>query len=259
MALHDWTRVPAGIYHHFHNAWITQLSDWLNSGSLPDDYYAVGEQRAGDIGPDVLTLRESRSDDGASVSGDSGTPSAARGESLVAVIDRPPQVENVEELDSELAFYSSRQRQVSIRHVSGDELIAIIEIVSPANKHSRREIDKFVTRIAEAIDQGVHCMVLDPFPPGSADRDGIHVEISRTLGGEENRLVLGDQRNRAFSAYDAGQRKAYIQSLGVDSPLPQMPLFLRTGQYINVDLDTTYQRAYQFFPRRFKNVLESAS
>lgn len=37
MPLHDWTRVEAGMFHSFHNAWITHLGDTLNGGLLPPD------------------------------------------------------------------------------------------------------------------------------------------------------------------------------------------------------------------------------
>src|SRR4051794_37951305 len=40
MPLHDWTRVEAGIFHDFHNAWVVELRTALNGGLLPPDYYA---------------------------------------------------------------------------------------------------------------------------------------------------------------------------------------------------------------------------
>src|SRR5580704_690398 len=56
MPIHDWRRVEAGIFHHFHHGWIYGLSDALNRGILPPDHYALAEQLAGGFGPDVLTL-----------------------------------------------------------------------------------------------------------------------------------------------------------------------------------------------------------
>lgn len=56
MPVHDWTRVEAGIFHDFHHAWIEDIKRALNSGILPDEYYALAEQFAGGFGPDVLTL-----------------------------------------------------------------------------------------------------------------------------------------------------------------------------------------------------------
>jgi hypothetical protein len=44
MPIHDWARVDPGIFHHFHTAWITHISDALNDGLLPGGYYALVEQ-----------------------------------------------------------------------------------------------------------------------------------------------------------------------------------------------------------------------
>lgn len=44
MAVHDWTRVLPGAFHDFHGRWITHLSESLNAGLLPADYYALSEQ-----------------------------------------------------------------------------------------------------------------------------------------------------------------------------------------------------------------------
>jgi len=53
MPVHDWTRVNAGIFHHFHQCWIDELQRALNRGLLPESYYALAEQYAGGFGPDV--------------------------------------------------------------------------------------------------------------------------------------------------------------------------------------------------------------
>ena len=43
MPIHDWTRVDAGLFHAFHQDWISVLSRALNTGRLPSDYYALIE------------------------------------------------------------------------------------------------------------------------------------------------------------------------------------------------------------------------
>ena len=55
--IHDWTRVEAGIFHHFHHSWIEEIARTLNRDILPGDYYAMAEQFASGFGPDVLTLQ----------------------------------------------------------------------------------------------------------------------------------------------------------------------------------------------------------
>ena len=57
MPMHDWTLVAAGIFHAFHHRWISAISNTLNAGLLPPEYYALPEQQAAGFGPDVLTLR----------------------------------------------------------------------------------------------------------------------------------------------------------------------------------------------------------
>ncbi len=57
MPIHDWTRVDAGIFHHFHLEWIGEIARVLNAGLLPPDHYALAEQITGSWEPDVLTLR----------------------------------------------------------------------------------------------------------------------------------------------------------------------------------------------------------
>jgi hypothetical protein len=70
--IHDWTRVDAGIFHAFHDDWITELARALNRGLLPADYYALPEQHAAGFGPDVLTLQEEQSKRFTTVRGEAG-------------------------------------------------------------------------------------------------------------------------------------------------------------------------------------------
>ena len=53
MPVHDWTRVAAGIFHDFHFVWIGEIRRVLNGGVLPDGYYAMAEQVAGNLGLDT--------------------------------------------------------------------------------------------------------------------------------------------------------------------------------------------------------------
>ena len=84
MAVHDWTRVDAGIFHAFHHDWITEISRALNRGLLPADYYALPEQIAGEFGPDVLTLNATGRRGVTPVEGDIGGG--------IALAVEPPQV-----------------------------------------------------------------------------------------------------------------------------------------------------------------------
>jgi hypothetical protein len=119
MPMHDWTKVPAGIFHAFHHRWISAISDSLNSGLLPSDYYALPEQQAAGFGPDVLTLQNPgvvRSDEPAEPGG-------------AATLPARPKTRFTAE--SEVEFYRRKKSSVVVRHIRGDWIVAMIEIVSP--------------------------------------------------------------------------------------------------------------------------------
>jgi hypothetical protein len=47
MPIHDWSRIPAGIFHHFLQHWSTEIARTLNQGNLPKGLSALIEQRTG--------------------------------------------------------------------------------------------------------------------------------------------------------------------------------------------------------------------
>src|SRR5438552_11150093 len=124
MPVHDWTRVDAGIFHDFHHGWIEEIKRALNRGLLPEGYYALAEQHAAGFGPDVLALEMTQTDE--KDAGSDRSSSSARGTGLLLA---PPPVQVTAE--GEMAFYRRKQSTVAIRHVSGDRIVAMVEIVSP--------------------------------------------------------------------------------------------------------------------------------
>ena len=40
MPIHDWSRVDAGLFHHFHQAWTIEISNALNAGGLLEAGFA---------------------------------------------------------------------------------------------------------------------------------------------------------------------------------------------------------------------------
>jgi hypothetical protein len=65
-----------------------------------------------------------------------------------------------------------RRRTLAIRHVSGHRLVAFLEVVSPANKDRARHVEDFAAKAVDALDLGVHVLVVDLFPPGPHDPYG---------------------------------------------------------------------------------------
>jgi hypothetical protein len=248
MPIHDWARVSDGIFHDFHNAWITEIRNALNNGVLPPDHYALAEQIAGTFGPDVLTLQ--------AIAGngteDSGGPSPV----VLAVPSAPPKVRFT--AASVMDEYVLKQKTLIIRHSSDDRIIALVEIVSPGNKANRHALRAFREQATEALYRGFHLLVIDLQPPGPRDPQGIHGAIWGEISDE--RYEAPPDKPLTLAAYSAGPvKQAWVEPVAVGDILPDMPLFLEPEAYVNVPLEATYQEAYHGVPQRWRRVLEGMS
>src|SRR5579872_6287779 len=145
MPIHDWTKVEAGIFHAFHHGWISEISNALNSGLLPNDYFALPEQVAAGFGPDVLALQDISStfDDGGNRKSPSTTILQPRPKTTITAT-------------TEKEFYRRKKSSIAVRHVSGDRLVAFIEIVSPGNKSSGKGIQAFVEKACDLLENRIH-------------------------------------------------------------------------------------------------------
>jgi hypothetical protein len=201
MPIQDWRRVIAGVFHDFHNSWITHLKETLNGGVLPEGFYAFSEQQTGRIQPDV---------------------------------------------------YAKKRKTITIRHRSGDEVVALIEIVSPANKDRERSVREFVDKAYASLTAGLHLLLIELFPPGKFDPLGIHGAIWLDFAGGPSYQVPHD-KPLVLASYEAGEDAcAYVQPTAVGATLIEMPLFLQPGRYVNVPLETTYMSAFAGVPQRWK-------
>ncbi len=249
MPIHDWTRVDAGIFHHFHQRWIVAITDALNERLLPSEYYALAGQQGAGFEPDVLTLKTSlppETDDDAAQPPEQ--PSAGGG-----VMVAQPSVRVTAETD--LEFYRRKQTVVAVRHVSGDHLVAIVEIVSKGNKSGRKAFDDFIRKAAEFLTHRVHLLILDLQPTTARDLQGIHGAIWDEVAGQEYKRP-GD-KPLTLAAYESGASvRAFVEPVEVGDTLIDMPLFLDPGRYVAVPLEETYRIAFDSVPKRWRMVLE---
>ena len=241
MPIHDWKRVPAGIFHHFHHAWIEELSRFLNRGMLPSGYYALAEQLASGLGPDVLALHRP--------SKDTGKREPPRGG--VALAERMPKVRF--HAGEEARAYSDKAKAVVVRHASDHEVVAMIEIVSSGNKSSQSRINSFVYKAQEALAAGIHLLIADLFPPTPRDTEGIHRLI---WDDRDDPFAFSADKPLTCAAYLGDpEPQAFIEPVGVGDSLPEMPLFLTSEVYVPVSLEATYQAAWNEFPSVWREVL----
>jgi hypothetical protein len=205
----------------------------------PRGYFAMAEQVVGRPEADVVAL-EIDSDAGPPPDGD-GTATSVR-----------PQITFVPAAEEER--YAGKANQVAIHHDLG-HVVAIIEIVSPGNKNSRHGLRSFVGKAVDLIRQGVNLLVVDLFPPGPRDPQGIHPAIWDEISDQPFALPPGKPLTAA--AYQClPTRTAYVEPLAVDDPLPEMPLLLRGEWHVKTPLEETYQAAWIVMPLPIKRLFD---
>jgi hypothetical protein len=246
MPIHDWTKVKAGIFHDFHHSWVEEIKRALNAGVLPADYYALAEQKAVGFGPDVLTLQNIRSEAEEEPAGE--LPAGG-----IGLLQAKPQARIIEE--SDMAFYRRKQSTVAVRHVSDDRVVALVEVVSPNNKNNRNGLRAFVEKAAELLDKGIHLLILDLFPPGTRDPQGIHGAIWEYI--EDETPAHPPDKPLTLASYETGPMvTAYVEPVAVGDVLPNQPLFLVPGGHVSVPLEKTYTAAWEGVPARWRKVID---
>lgn len=148
MPVHNWKKAPVGLFHHFHQDWSCEICRTLNRGLLPSRFYALIEQSGSKIVPDVLTLK--RHSHSAKPERDGGG---------IAIAEAPPKTSLINKI-SPADVYAAKANKIVIRNKLG-EVVSVIELVSPGNKHSKLQND-------------VHLLIVDLFPPTKRDPQGIH-------------------------------------------------------------------------------------
>jgi hypothetical protein len=227
MPIHDWTRVGASVYHEFHGRWTYTIRDTLNAGLLPPGYVARAEQTMRTMGPDVSAHR-SRPPAPPSTSGHTAV-AAGRVRYRATAVPKPS------------AF---RQRRLGIYDAGDERLVAIIELVSLGNKAGRYAVGSFVRKVVRAVNEGVHALVIDPFPATRRTPHGLHSLIWEELGGE--RFDQPADQPLTLAAYEAADPapRCYLEPVAVGQPLPDMPLFLEPDYSIDLPVEATYLAAW---------------
>jgi hypothetical protein len=172
----------------------------------------------------------------------------------IALAETPPPI-SCKLIADPKAIYRTRRRTLTIRHSSGHRIVAFLEILSPGNKDRAASVEQLVNKVDSALTQGVHVMVVDLFPPGRFDSEGVHGAIWARFGTEEH--VVPANGPLTLASYRAVVPvEAYIEHLAFGEALPEMPLFLDLDTYIGAPLESTYQTAFQDMPALWRDVLD---
>lgn len=248
MPMHDWSHVRPGTYHNFHLQWIATITKQLNAGILPRGCFAMAEQVIGGPEPDVVALKV-HEDFEPWGTGDSG------GTLVLAAPAAQPTTSVVMRADIER--YARKANRIVIRHELG-EVLAIIELVSPGNKDSSHAVRSIVDKLVDLLDQGINLLVVDPFPPGPRDPQGLHGLIWQMITDEPFELPAG--RRLTIASYQSQPIKtAWVEPLAVGMPLPTMPLFLQGESYVNLPLEPSYMETWNLLPIELQRIIEPAA
>ena len=263
MPIHDWSQVPAGVFHDFHLTWIGRMRDHLNNHLLPERYYALAEPMLGEAIPDVIAL-EARVDrgEGAARSADDvggGRSGAVRDEATEGAVALAPAPVIVQELSAER--YPRLARRIAIHDSwEGDAVVSVLELVSSGNKTSRARADDLIRKRLGLLEKGIHLLLVDLHRPSTFVPRGFHARLCDEYGQPARELPPARLLSAAaYEVLEDASVRSQVAPLRVGDPLPEMPVFLLPGKFVRLPLETTYEQAFSSVPRKFRQVLAPAA
>lgn len=213
-----------------HSAWVNTICDDLNGSLLPPRYHAIPnvQSAGGSVEIDLATLWEDGWELPTSGPG-SWVPPAAAG---TATID----------------FTGPEPFEVQVLYdLGGPQLVAAVELISPANKDRPASRRAFALKCANYLEQGTSVVVVDVVTERAMD---LHAELLTILELDTAGAWASPTGLYAI-AYRSRRENAHInldwwpEALAVGSPLPKMPLWIALGVQVPVDLEATYLKTFE--------------
>jgi hypothetical protein len=222
MPLHDWKLIQD--WETVHVYWITEIGRWLKSRLPPGFRASLGTVPAlvvspVPVHPDVSVRREPQ---------DSAPSGGAVGE--------PAPDERVT-----LAL-AEAERAVHVYY--GGNLVAVLELISPANKDRPEKRRRTTDRYIGYLLNGIHLMIVDVHsrPHEFSFADDIAAVLKYTSTPLPPPFAVS-YRVGAWDASTGQDLDSWRRQLGVGEPLPTLPLALTRELAVPVDLEHTYARA----------------
>jgi hypothetical protein len=207
-------------WHAFHNAWATYLSSDLNR-RLPPGYFAESNVQF-NIEIDVAAFEES------------GAAPAAGTEELWKPAAPARTIPFTIATDVVEVLVFSQE--------GGPTLAGAVELVSPANKDRPAHRNAFVSKCEAYLQQGVGLVIVDVVTERETN---LHNELLARLSGAAAPFLdalLYATAYRPVGQNGQGNLDIWEETLAVGRALPTLPLWLRGGLRLPVELETTYER-----------------
>lgn len=200
----------------FHSAWATYIAEDLNERLGPDFFAEPLAQFSIEI--DVATWQE--------------------GSEAVPSHDWKPSAPH---LTIPFTLVTDVVEVQIHRNEGGPVLAGAVELVSPGNKDRPATREALVSKCASYLQQGVGLVLVDIVTNRNAN---FHRVLLERVGGSQ---VDGADANLFAAAYRPVARQAQTQlevwheALSVGKSLPTLPLWLKGGYQLPLDLEATYQ------------------
>ncbi|MEP0919762.1 DUF4058 family protein [Leptolyngbya sp. DQ-M1] len=219
MPLLDHFRPPLSTrrhWHSFHNAWSSTIKTELNR-ILPEGYFAEANVQFG-IEIDVAVQEQIP----AVRSNGTGSwmPKAP-----TLTVPFQPTTDTIEVL-----VFSTRE---------GPILVGAIELVSPANKDRSASKDAFVAKCETYLNQGIGLVIVDVVTTLNAN---LHGELMQRIGMKTTLSSLYATAYRAVDQDGNSVLEIWQEELCVDADLPTLPLWLKDGICLPIELEKTYEQ-----------------
>jgi hypothetical protein len=234
MVLLDHFHPPLSIrrhWHAFHNAWATYIASDLNQ-RLPQGYFAEPNVQFG-IEIDVAAFEEA----------------------MDGVVDLPieaqPQWKPPIPSQTKLFEPTTEAVEISIFNTEAGPILAgAIELVSPANKDRQSHRDAFVAKCQTYLQQGIGLVVVDVVTSRNANlHDALMARISTSALQAPEQITDSSLNIPLYAvAYRVVERSfqskldIWLEYLSIGEQLPTLPLWLRGGLCLPVDLNVSYSR-----------------
>jgi hypothetical protein len=222
---------PSRKWESFHAFWSTAIAERLN-GRLPERYFAEAQIHIGtQVEVDIATLESTEL---IASEPPNGVASAVAVESYA-----PPMATG--------AFSAVFPDDIEVRvfHESGGvTLVAAVELVSPANKDRPETRRAFAAKCAAYLQRGVGLAVVDIVTERRANLHDELMELMRLPDRFANAATLYAVAYRPVHRESTGnQTEFWARVLMLGQPLPTLPLWLRGGPVMPVELEEAYQEA----------------
>jgi hypothetical protein len=220
----------------FHARWASGLADRLESDLLPEGYFVevqlhVGAKIEVDIGAfdrDFLSREELKAEESAS---------------SVATLSAPPKVWTPPAADLSFpAIFPDVFEVLVFKEEGGSTLVGAVELVSPGNKDRPEARRAFASKCSSYLQAGVGLAIVDVVTNRLAN---LHDELIDLFElGDSFKMPGGSPiYATAYRPFRRGSEEAidaWLSPLAVGELLPTIPLFLRAGPCLPLELEATY-------------------